>query len=89
MIVPKGVKVGYRRGLLRLSFGRAFFVLLWDVATADISRVDSGQIEFVRSAPVVWLRFCLAFGGGLCLGNRVGALLLSIGTSGFGEMSGN
>ena len=25
MIVPKGVKVGYRRGLLRLSFGRAFF----------------------------------------------------------------
>ena len=26
MIVPKGVKVGYRRGLLRLPFGGAFFV---------------------------------------------------------------
>lgn len=37
MIVPKGVKVGYRRGLLRLSLGRAFFVLSGVSTTVALS----------------------------------------------------
>jgi hypothetical protein len=40
MIVPKGVKVGYRRGLLRLSFGRAFFVTFEKFVLRD----DSNEV---------------------------------------------
>ncbi len=62
MIVPKGVKVGYRRGLLRLSFGRAFFCFCWRVlgSVPIVGEMRSGVVcsEFlkmpnVESAPLV------------------------------------